>query len=190
MKASIRSYVSLLLSAAHPGIPFLCLSRRSAIALAAGQLQAAIDLSQIAANYENAGIALPTTSPLYFTPGTAYQGALALRVASVAAAASASPLDATGGRMKRSTIPGLKNTTVADLLSTAASAFEQCLEGRTKLPLCQLGAARSNAKLGGAKAKAKAQSFYRDLVATWGGFKGQPARKECSVAWREAKSWA
>ena len=61
---------------------------------------------------------------------------------------------------------------------------------RTKLSLCQLGAARSYAKLGDKKAKAKARGHYHSLLATWGSFKGQPASRACKTAWREAKASA
>jgi len=85
-------------------------------------------------------------------------------------------------------VPGLKNhTTVVDLLHSALEAFEKCLDRWPDLPLCQLGAARTNDLL---RAKAKARSHYKALLSTWGAFKGKPASNSCKDAWREADAWA
>jgi hypothetical protein len=172
---------------------------RSAMALSSGRLQAAMDQAALAAEADNAAVIMPVSTTLYFTPGTAFLGALALRVATVAtkltyARGSSSAIIDKGILSKP--VPGLKNhTTVADLLHSALEAFEKCLDRWPDLPLCQLGAARTNDLLRAkAKArshyKAKARSHYKALLSTWGAFKGKPARKSCKDAWREADAWA
>ena len=159
---------------------------RSAMALSAGNLPAAIDLAALAAQSENNAVLLPASTSLYFTPGTAYRGALMLRVASVAAARSAAIRKISLAAAMKLRVPGLlDNTTAVDLLSVAVTSFEQCLEGRPNLPLCQLGAARANALL---QAKNQAKVHYKALLSTWGAFKGQPAQKECQEAWLEARA--
>lgn len=131
---------------------------------------------------------LPSSTSLYFTPGTAYQGAFILRVATVAGHGAVSSTSRGSRSPLELRIPGLRNkTTPLDLLAIATTAFEQCLEERPNLPLCQLGAARANAML---KVKAKSQRHYKGLLSTWGAFKGKPARKECATAWREASAAA
>ena len=167
---------------------------RSAIALSSGRLQAAIDLAERAARYETAAVPLPTSTSLFFTPGTAFHGALALRIASVAMpgpgrlnTASSPQAELTEALIM---IPGLRDgTSVGDLLLTATKAFEQCLEGRPQLPLCQLGAARSLSHLPQREAEAKAGAHhYQGLLSTWGAFMGEPASRDCKAAWLEARS--
>ena len=128
--------------------------------------QAAIELAGMAAGSETDAAAglLPTSTSLYFVPDTAFQGALALRIATALAPASAPAVDVGTTAASQGTPPGTASESpprrglsgggsmeaaslVQSLLRVASGAFDACLEGRPNLPICRLGAARAAARL-------------------------------------------
>jgi len=143
----------------------------SAAALAGGELRVAMEQAEAAAAAERAAPALllPISTSVFFVPGTAFHGAMALRVHALqqAAAATASP----SGR------------TQPALLAAAAASFDDCLApaGRPNLPPCLLGAARAARALG----NDSAAGHYQRLLQVW-----TDAPPACGTARAEAEAYA
>ena len=161
-------------------LPLAPLQVSSAAALSKGDLVAALDLSRQASALEVAAelLMLPSSTTLFFIPGTAFHGVVALRIAAAAAirTTSSAPLLGLGG------------ATVRSLLKEASASFDACLLGRPNLSACLLGSARAHSALGEKKA---ARAAYAQLLAGWQAVKGGvPAKQSCKKAWKEAQAYA
>lgn len=136
----------------------------AAFAYADGDVARALEISMEARQLEVAAVdvLLPTSTSLFFIPGTAFDGVLSLKVA------------------ERARTPNEKRA----LLTRASDAFQHCLspQGRPNLPLCLIGGARAASGLG---RHAEASTLYRTLLSTW---KDSPAAaKVCAPAHHEAQ---
>ena len=147
-------------------LPLAPLQVSSAAALSKGDLVAALDLSRQASALEVAAelLMLPSSTTLFFIPGTAFR------------TTSSAPLRGLGG------------ATVRSLLKEASASFDACLLGRPNLSACLLGSARAHSALGEKKA---ARAAYAQLLAGWQAVKGGvPAKQSCKKAWKEAQAYA
>ena len=133
-------------------------------ALTAGNLSDALLWAEAARDLETSATSflLPTSTSLFYIPGTAFHGILSLRIAQGASL----PDGWTRGK----------------LLRTAADSFDLCLSsmGRPNLPPCLIGAARAASALG----DESAAHHYNRLVAVWDA--PPPA---CSLALEEARAF-
>jgi hypothetical protein len=136
---------------------------RSASAFANGNHTGALAWSAKARDLELAALAyfLPTSTSLFFVPGTAFDGSMSLVVANTTA----------DHAVRRA------------LLLRAKGSFAHCLSphGRPNLPICHIGAARTALALGDS---GLAQAHYRGLVSTWAN--SSTAAAACSPALAEA----
>jgi len=163
----------------------------SSAALSAGNLTLALSLAKQAGDLEWAAVdvLLPSSTSVYFIPGTASYGILALRVAEMAN---------TMKEKSGSDDAGLNSDAIDALLKQAKKAFERCLapEGRPNLSLCLLGAARVERLIESQgmekgqeeEEESRTKEFYKRLMQNWveGGDGGKAAEEGCADAWEEA----
>lgn len=147
---------------------------KSARALSSGHLELALQLGQQASELEVQAVAalLPSSTSLYFLPGTAYNGALALRL-------STTPWATRTGRSET-------------LLKVALRSFDQCLApaGRPNLSACLLGRARTARALSSGPCSRGATLDYMQLMKNWlGSDLGEPAEHGCREAYGEVKDY-
>ena len=151
----------------------------SAAALSKGDLVAALTLARQASALEVAAelLMLPSSTTLFFIPGTAFHGVVSLRIASVAAAQTSPSASST---------LALDGATAHSLLKEASTSFDACLLGRPNLSACLLGSARTQSAQGDKK---KARAAYAQLLAGWQAVKGGvPAKQSCKKSWKEAQA--
>lgn len=147
---------------------------RAARALASGALSKAMKLSAQASGLEAEAVKylLPSSTSLYFLPGTAFHGVMAYRM-------SSSPWAMEAGSQK-------------ELLQSAAASFDECLspQGRPNLAVCLLGKARVATQQAGGECTKTATAAYKQLRIVWLGSEvGKPAREGCTEAWAEAANY-
>ena len=143
-----------------------------------GDLVAALTLARRASALEVAAelLILPSSTTLFFIPGTAFHGIIALRIA--LASAQTMPF--------ASSTLALDGATAHSLLKEASASFDACLLGRPNLTACLLGSARAHLALG---EKKKARAAYAQLLAGWQAMKGEVrAKQSCKKAWKEAQA--
>lgn len=136
---------------------------QAAFAWANGDADGALSLAAVAREWEVAALArlLPTSTSLWFTTGTEFDGILSLKAADAERHA----------------------TRKLELYARANASFALCLspQGRPHLTSCTIGAARAAAGLGD---RALAQQHYLALLHSWND--SATARTTCAPAYDEA----
>lgn len=143
----------------------------SARSLSSGDVDLALQHARDACELEIRAVSklLPTSTSLYFLPGTAFGGVMLLHVAS------------------DSTLLSKTSTSAPALWKESDRMFSSCLNatGRPRLPLCLLGRARANRELG---RRDEAASMYELLLRGWSSSAGTMGF-ECNEIVAEAKEY-